>query len=308
MGRQPKRQDSEYLSTLERGLSVLRAFNQTRPEMQLSEVAAATGLNPAVARRCLNTLVHLGYVARHGRRFLLRPEVLVFGSAFLASMNMEEVAAPHLQAVRDETGDSSSMAVLSGHDILYIAHVSTNRRIRLGASVGTRFPAYATSLGKVLLAFQDDAAIDDYLASADLVRLTEHTITSAPELRKRLRQARTQGYDSAQDELDYGIVSVAVPCSTRSGDRGAINCSTSTTRDLPRGAGRTRLPAPAPPARSRTRCAAGPSCRTRCGPSIPESFSLPRAHSMRHGLLNASFGMRTSTSIIELLITPLLKK
>lgn len=232
MARQPKkRADSEYLSTLERGLSVLRAFNQSRPEMQLSEVAAVTGLSPAVARRCLHTLVQLGYVAQHGRRFLLRPEVLVFGSAFLASMNMEEVAAPHLQAVRDETGDSSSMAVLSGHDILYIAHVSTNRRIRLGASVGTRFPAYATSLGKVLLAFQDDRAIEEYLAGADLARLTEHTITSKAELKKRLRQARINGYDSAQDELDYGIVSVAVPVFDK--DRqvaAAINCSTSTTR------------------------------------------------------------------------------
>src|SRR3569623_2715054 len=164
----PKRTDSEYLSTLERGLSVLRAFNQSRPEMQLAEVAAATGLNPAVARRCLNTLVQLNYVAQHGRRFLLRPEVLVFGSAFLASMNIEEVAGPYLQAVRDETGDSSSMAVLSGHAILYLAHVSTNRRIRLGASVGTRFPAYATSLGKVLLAIQDQEAIAAFLAAAEL--------------------------------------------------------------------------------------------------------------------------------------------
>jgi IclR family transcriptional regulator, pca regulon regulatory protein len=241
--KQAKRQDSEYLSTLERGLSVLRAFNQSRPEMQLSEVAAATGLNPAVARRCLNTLVHLGYVAQHGRRFLLRPEVLVFGSAFLASMNMEQVAAPPLQRVRDETGDSSSMAVLSGHDILYIAHVSTNRRIRLGASVGTRFPAYATSLGKVLLAFQDDAAIDAWLESAELARLTEHTITSKAALRKRLRQARVQGYDSAQDELDYGIVSVAVP--VFDADRqvaAAINCSTSTTRVSQEELVRTRLP------------------------------------------------------------------
>lgn len=225
------RQNSEYLSTLERGLSVLRAFNHSRPEMQLSEVAAATGLNPAVARRCLNTLVHLGYVAQHGRRFLLRPEVLVFGSAFLASMNIEQVAGPHLQAVRDETGDSSSMAVLSGHDILYLAHVSTNRRIRLGASVGTRFPAYATSLGKVLLAYQDDAAIDAYLAAAALEPLTEHTITSTATLKKRLREVRAQGYDSAQDELDYGIVSVAVPVfDTDRQIAAAINCSTSTTR------------------------------------------------------------------------------
>jgi IclR family pca regulon transcriptional regulator len=244
MGIPPKkRQDSEYLSTLERGLSVLRAFNQSRPEMQLSEVATATGLNPAVARRCLNTLVQLGYVAQHGRRFLLRPEVLIFGSAFLASMNIEQVAGPHLQAVRDETGDSSSMAVLSGHDILYLAHVSTNRRIRLGASVGTRFPAYATSLGKVLLAYQDDATIGAYLAEAALERLTEHTITSAAELKKRLRQVRVQGYDSAQDELDYGIVSVAVPVFDNERQiAAAINCSTSTTRVSREELVETRLP------------------------------------------------------------------
>jgi IclR family pca regulon transcriptional regulator len=238
-----KKQDPEYLSTLERGLSVLRSFNQSRPEMQLSEVAVATGLNPAVARRCLNTLVQLGYVARHGRRFLLRPEVLVFGSAFLASMNVEGVAGPHLQALRDETGDSSSMAVLSGHDILYIAHVSTNRRIRLGASVGTRYPAYATSLGRVLLAYQGDAAIEAYLESAELAPLTEHSITSAKLLRKRLRETRSRGYESAQDELDYGIVSVAVPIFDA--DRqiaAAINCSTSTTRISREELVKTRLP------------------------------------------------------------------
>lgn len=238
-----KRQDSEYLSTLERGLSVLRAFNQSRPEMQLSEVAVATGLNPAVARRCLNTLVQLGYVAQHGRRFLLRPEVLVFGSAFLASMNIEQIAGPHLQAVRDETGDSSSMAVLSGHDILYLAHVSTNRRIRLGASVGTRFPAYATSLGKVLLAYQGEAAIKAYLEEVELERLTEHTITSKVQLKHRFREIRARGYDSAQDELDYGIVSIAVPVFAN--DRhiaAAINCSTSTTRVSREVLVETRLP------------------------------------------------------------------
>jgi IclR family pca regulon transcriptional regulator len=238
-----REQDPEFLSTLERGLSVLRAFNQSRPEMQLSEVAAVTGLNPAVARRCLNTLVKLGYVAQHGRKFLLRPEVLVFGSAYLASMNIEEVAGPHLQALRDETGDSSSMAVLSGHDILYLAHVSTNRRIRLGASVGTRFPAHPTSLGRVLLAWQSDEALEDYFAEADLTRFTEHTITSKTELRKRLRQVRKEGHESAQDELDYGIVSVAVPVFDRDGQIAtAINCSTSTTRISRDELVKTRLP------------------------------------------------------------------
>ncbi|MBC2777186.1 IclR family transcriptional regulator domain-containing protein [Parasphingopyxis marina] len=235
--------DPEFLSTLERGLSVLRAFDQTRPEMQLSEVAAVTGLNPAVVRRCLNTLVKLGYVAQHGRRFLLRPEVLVFGSAYLASMNLEEVAAPALQTVRDSTGDSASLAVLSGDDVLYLLHVSTNRTIRLRAGVGTRFPIYATSLGRILLAYRDDEAIEDYLSRAKLERLTEHTITSAATLRKMLKTARKDGYASAQDELDYGIVSVSVPVMA-SGDQvaAAINCSTSTTRVSREELIETRLP------------------------------------------------------------------
>ncbi|MBL8549062.1 MAG: helix-turn-helix domain-containing protein [Hyphomonadaceae bacterium] len=242
-GRGNPDKDPEYLSTLERGLSVLRAFDAAHPEMQLSEVAAATKLSPAVARRCLNTLVQLGYVAKHGRRFLLRPEVLVFGSAFLSSMNLDTIALPFLQAVRDETGDSSSMAVLSGHDILYVAHVSTNRHIRISANVGTRFPIHATSLGKVLLAFQGDEAIEDYLAKAELRRFTERTITSRDELKKRLKKVRLDGYDSALDELDYGIVSVAVPVFDR--DRtitSAINCSTSTTRISQDELVRTRLP------------------------------------------------------------------
>jgi IclR family transcriptional regulator, pca regulon regulatory protein len=242
MAKQPDK-DPEYLSTLERGLSVLRAFDQDHPEMQLSEVAAATNLSPAVARRCLNTLVHLGYVARHGRRFLLRPEVLVFGSAFVSSMSLETVALPHLQALRDETGDSSSMAVLSGHDILYIAHVSTMRQVRISASVGTRFPLHATSLGKVLLAFQGDDVIDAYFQSATLKRFTERTVISSEDLRARLGRVRAGGYDSAIDELDYGIVSVAVPVFDR--DRRimcAINCSTSTTRISQDELVRTRLP------------------------------------------------------------------
>jgi IclR family pca regulon transcriptional regulator len=242
-GRGNPDKDPEYLSTLERGLSVLRAFDQNRPEMQLSEVAAATRLSPAVARRCLNTLVQLGYVARHGRRFLLRPEVLVFGSAFLSSMNLDTVALPYLQSVRDETGDSSSMAVLSGHDILYVAHVSTNRHIRISANVGTRFPVHATSLGKVLLAFQSEDARERYFATAALKRFTERTITSPDDLKKRLAQVRLDGYESALDELDYGIVSVAVPVFDK--DRAitcAINCSTSTTRISRDELVRTRLP------------------------------------------------------------------
>lgn len=235
--------DSEYLSTLERGLRVLRAFDATHPEMQLSEVALVTGLSPAVARRCLNTLVELGYVARFGRKFLLRPEVLTFGTSYLSSMNVDQIVLPPLQQVRDDTGDSSSMAVLSGEDILYVAHVSTNRRIRLGATVGTRFPLHATSLGKVLLAFQPEDVVADYFARATLTGFTERTVTTRDALVARLHDVRANGYDTSLDELDYGLVSVAVPVfDAQRRIVSAINCSTSTTRISQDELVRTRLP------------------------------------------------------------------
>ncbi len=223
--------DGEFLSTLARGLSVLRAFTKERPEMTLSEVAAATSLNPAVARRCLNTLLQLGYVGRKGKLFLLTPEVMSFASAFLESMNLEEVVRPHLQEVRDSTGDSSSLAVLSGYDILYLVHVSTNRMIRLAAGFGTRFPAYPTSLGRVLLAWQPPERLDAWLAGVEMKKLTDKTVTSKAGLKRILQECRRLGYTSVQDELDYGIVSVAVPVFGDDGEIiAAINCSTATTR------------------------------------------------------------------------------
>lgn len=223
--------DPEYLSTLERGLAVLRAFDEQHPEMRLSEVAARTGLSPAVARRCLNTLVALGYVGQYGRNFLLKPEVLAFGSAFMSSMNIEQVVTPSLQRLRDETGDSASMSVIAGRDILYLAHVSTKRQIRLGASVGTRFPLHATSMGKAILAFRRESEIEAFLEGGRLDRMTDKTITDPEVLRERLRQVRAQGYDSACDELDTGIVSLAVPIfDAQHNAIAAINCSTTTGR------------------------------------------------------------------------------
>ena len=235
--------DGEYLSTLARGLSVLRSFTGDNPEMTLSEVAAATDLNPAVARRCLNTLVALGYVGKRGKLFLLTPEVTAFASAFLESVNLEEIARPHLQDVRDRTGDSASLAALSGLDVLYLVHVSTNRMVRLGAGFGTRFPAYPTSLGRVLVAHQSDACIEDHLTRIKPEKLTDKTVTSKAQLRKLLTRCRRQGFASVQDELDYGIVSVAVPVFDNDGQiLVAINCSTATTRVNQQEMINTRLP------------------------------------------------------------------
>ncbi|BFT31088.1 IclR family transcriptional regulator C-terminal domain-containing protein [Alteromonas sp. D210916BOD_24] len=238
-----KDKDPEYLTTLERGLTVLRSFNKSQPEMQLSEVAAATNLSPAVARRCLNTLVALGYVTRSGKKFLLTPEVLVFGSAFLASASIDSVIGEHLQRVRDETGDSSSISVLSGEDILYLAHIPTNRHIRLNAGVGTRFPAHATSMGKVMLAHLPGDKLDDYLHRAELKRFTDLTVTSPDTLRKQLVEIREKGYCSVLSELDYGLVSIAVPVYDDNGNvLAAINCSTAASRIAQDELVRTRMP------------------------------------------------------------------
>jgi len=235
--------DTEYLSTLERGLSVLRAFGRETPEMTLSEVAQVTKLSPAAARRCLNTLVKLGYVAKHRRHFLLRPEVMSFASAYLDSMSLGELVRPHLQTVRDETGDSSSLAVLSEYDILYLVHVSTNRMVRLAAGIGTRFPAYATSLGRAMLAFESGEVRTRYLRTGTFEAFTEHTVTSKPALRRILDDVRRSGYAATQDELDYGLVSLAVPILDEGGrSMAAINCSTSTSRVGKEDLIRTRLP------------------------------------------------------------------
>lgn len=235
--------DGEFLNTLARGLSVLRAFTKDRPEMTLSEVAAVTDLNPAVARRCLNTLVELGYVGKEGKRFLLTPEVMGFASAFIESMNLEEIVRPDLQRVRDNTGDSTSLAVLSNFDILYLVHISTNRMIRLVAGFGTRFPAYPTSLGRVLLAYQSKERQDEYFRHVELVKLTSQTETSKRKLRAILKSVRETGYASIQDELDYGIVSVAVPILGPDGEiLAAINCSTATSRVDQETMAETRLP------------------------------------------------------------------
>jgi len=235
--------DSEYLSTLERGLSVLRAFGKDKPQMTLSEVAEVTDLSPAAARRCLHTLVKLGYVAKHHRHFLLRPEVMSFASAYLDSMSLGELVRPHLQQVRDETGDSSSLAVLSGFDILYLVHVSTNRMVRLAAGVGTRYPAYATSLGRAMLAFEHEDVRNHYLDTGTFKSFTENTVTGRAELRRLFQDVRRAGYAATQDELDYGLISIAIPILDDAGrSLAAINCSTSTSRVGLEELVRTRLP------------------------------------------------------------------
>ena len=159
---------SEHLTTLVKGLNVLTSFSRDNPSMTLSEVAKRTGLNPAVARRCLLTLCDLGYIGKTDGRFTLRPEVLVFANLFNETFDLDHVIRPALQDLRTQTGHSASFTLLSGGDVLYVAHISTQRVIRLQANTGTRFPALVTSTGRCILSTWQDHEISIETAQSDL--------------------------------------------------------------------------------------------------------------------------------------------
>src|SRR5262245_22869596 len=161
----------DFVQSLERGLAVIRAFDGTHHELTLSDVAAATGVTRAAARRFLLTLTELGYVRSDGRYFSLSPRVLELGYAYLSSLSLPEVAEPHLEALVVEVNESSSVSVLDGSDVVYVARVPSSRIMTVAISVGTRFPSYATSMGRVLRACQPEDDLDAYLDGVHLDRL-----------------------------------------------------------------------------------------------------------------------------------------
>ena len=226
-----KNSKTVFVASLERGLRVLQVFSREHPQLTLTEVATLTQSTPATARRSLHTLESLGYIGRNGRRFLLRPKVLAIGTGYLSAINAEVILQPFLQDVVNEVGGSSSVTVLDDLDIVYIAHASLNRAIRLTAGAGSRYPVYPTSMGRVLLAFQPGPAIDAYFERALLRKLTEHTETNPAVLRRTLKDVRAKGYAAIQDELDYGIVSVSLPIFGPHGRIvAAANCADVTNR------------------------------------------------------------------------------
>ncbi|HEY0509964.1 MAG TPA: helix-turn-helix domain-containing protein, partial [Blastococcus sp.] len=178
--------DTNFVQSLDRGLAVIRAFDAQHPRLQLSEVARATGLTRAAARRFLLTLVQLGYVRVEGREFSLRPRVLELGYSYLSGLTLPQVAQPHLEALVGRVDESSSISVLDGDDVVYVARVHTKRIMTVMITVGTRFPAYATSMGRVLLANLPAPELAEYLARAELVPLTPRSVTDPAKLEAML--------------------------------------------------------------------------------------------------------------------------
>ncbi len=226
--------DSDFVQSLDRGLAVIRAFGPDRERLSLSEVARATGLTRAAARRFLLTLVKLGYVRSDGREFSLRPRVLELGYAYLSGLTLPEVAEPHLEELSAKLHESSSISVLDGHHIVYVARVATKRIMTAAISVGTRFPAFAASMGRVLLAALSPEELDKYLAEATFEAFTERTVTDPDQLREIVLEVGRQGYSIVDQELEDGLRAIAAPIRDSSGAvTAAINISAHASRHTP---------------------------------------------------------------------------
>lgn len=208
---------AEVVEGLERGLRVIEAFDESDLDMSLSEVARKAALTPATARRCLRTLAKLGYVQQAKGRYFLSARILSLGSAFLRSSNVESVLLPHLQDLVAQFGDSAGVAVRVDSNVLYLAHHFVPGSIRQVAGAGVSYPAHATSMGRALLAHLSTPELDQWLATASLVRRTEFTETDPERLRAILKAARADGYATIRDELFLGVTALAVPITNTAG-------------------------------------------------------------------------------------------
>jgi IclR family transcriptional regulator, pca regulon regulatory protein len=224
-------QSSDFVQSLERGLAVIRAFDAEHRELALSEVARSTGLTRAAARRFLLTLVKLGYVNLSQGRFSLRPRVLELGYAYLSSLSLPEVAMPHMERLVAQVNESCSISVLDDTDVVYVARVPTRRIMSITLAIGTRLPAFVTSMGRVLLAGLPEAELDERLARIELTPLTARTVTDKDALREIIATVRRQGYAATDQELEEGLRSLAVPLRGASGAvTAALNVSVHASR------------------------------------------------------------------------------
>jgi IclR family transcriptional regulator, pca regulon regulatory protein len=203
--------DRDYVQSLERGLAIIQAFGPGRPTLTLAEAAARTGLTRAAARRFLLTLAKLGYVGTDKKIFWLRSRVLELGYCYLSSQPWWQVAQPILEDAARRTQETCNIAVLSDQEIVYVARVVAQRIISTNLSVGSRLPAHATALGRVLLAALEEDQLRDLIKEINLTKLTPHSIDSKRKLQKTIRQARDDGCAIVDQELELGLLALAVP-------------------------------------------------------------------------------------------------
>jgi IclR family pca regulon transcriptional regulator len=226
--------DRDYVNSLARGLEVICAFTRTRPKMTLSDVAKSTGMTRATARRFLLTLVREGYADRDENFFNLKPKILQLGYSALSSMGILEVIQPVMTDLSATVGESVFAAMLSGDNVTYIARATTDRLINVSITVGRQAPAHAVSIGRILLAYEPEEALLQYLDRVKLKKLTPHTITSKVKLREAIEHARVVGYSIIDQEMEVGLGSLSVPVRDNSGRTIlALNVCCPSTRHSP---------------------------------------------------------------------------
>ncbi len=224
-------EDKEFMATLAKGLAVLGSFGKQRPTMTLSQAAQVAGLSRATARRVLRTLTTLGYVEQNGREFSLSSGILKLGYAYLATQNWIEQATPLMRQLSEQFHESCSAAILQGTEIVYVARIPARRIMSVTLAVGTRLPAFYTSLGRVQLGFLDKDELWRRLKSLRLEPLTPSTIVDMQALFDRIEEDHAQGFSIVDEELERGLRSIAVPILDRSGQAVAgLNLSTHSTR------------------------------------------------------------------------------
>lgn len=209
--------DRDYVQSLIRGLDVVRAFGADTPQMTLSEVAQRTGMTRAAARRFLLTLVRANYAETDGKHFRLRPKVLDLGFAYMSSLNLWEIAEPILRDLSARIGETCSASVLEGREIVYITFVPMARVITVGLGVGSRLPAFCSSMGRVMVAGLPDDQREAFVAETELTPLTPHTVSTREDLRARIDAAARQGWALVDQEIEIGLRSLAVPVRNRRG-------------------------------------------------------------------------------------------
>jgi IclR family pca regulon transcriptional regulator len=210
--------DPNFMTSLARGLIVIQAFTQQSPQMTISQLSIKTGLSRAAVRRCLYTLTKLGFAgAEDGSRYSLRPRMLTLSHTYTASNTLSSAAQPILERMSAALGESFSVATLDGEDIVYIARTQVNRVMAVDLHIGSRLPAYCTSMGRILLAYLPAEQLEPYLAKANLIPHTTRTITSVEKLRLALRNIRRNGYAICDQEYEVGLRSIAVPVFSSSG-------------------------------------------------------------------------------------------
>jgi len=223
--------DPDFMTSLARGLAVVECFNQVPGPLTVAQASDLTGIGRSAVRRCLHTLVRLGYAAQEGQRFALRPRALSLGFGYLRSDALASSARPVLELMRDRLRESCSLGVRDGDEVRYVGRAATTGIMSIGLHVGSRLPLYCTSMGRILLGTLSDEDLDAYLRRTELVAHTRKTQTDVAQIKALVGIARRQGHAIVDQELEIGLRSIAVPVFDRSGQiAGALNVGTQAAR------------------------------------------------------------------------------